>query len=80
MLQLKEYLDKAVDHSGFDFLLQNSDYVVNILPYTDKTEDYFDKKAFEKMKKDSIFINIGRGSTVNEEHLIEFLKNKNMKE
>ena len=27
------------------------------------------------MKKDAVFINIGRGSTVNEEDLIEVLKN-----
>ena len=31
------------------------------------------------MKKDAVFINIGRGSTVNEEDLIEVLKNKSIR-
>jgi D-2-hydroxyacid dehydrogenase (NADP+) len=31
------------------------------------------------MKKDAVFINIGRGSAVNEEDLIEVLKNQSIK-
>lgn len=72
----KEYCDKIVDNSQIEYLLNNSDYVINILPKTKLTDDYFDDNKFKMMKKDSIFINIGRGSSVNEDDLIKHLKIK----
>ena len=39
------------------------------------TDDYFNMDStFSKMKKSSIFMNIGRGTTVNEEDLAKALK------
>ena len=58
-----------------DDYLTNSDFVINLLPYTDKTKSIFNKKAFGKMKYNSYFINVGRGQTVVEEDLIYALKN-----
>ena len=40
-----------------------------------KTENKFDEAAFSKMKRDAIFINIGRGAIVDEEALVKALKN-----
>ena len=57
-----------------DYLI-NSDVVVNLLPYTNKTKSIFNKKVFGKMKNNSYFINVGRGQTVVEEDLIYVLKN-----
>ena len=60
--------------------LSESDIVVNLLPNTKFTEDYIDKKFLNKMKKNSLLINVGRGSTVNEKDLISHMKiNKNFK-
>ena len=57
--------------------LPKADFVVGILPGTKDTADFFSKEhIFSKMKKSSVFMNIGRGSTVNEADLIEALETK----
>ena len=56
--------------------MKGQDYVINLLPFTKKTENIFDKKIFSNMKDSSFFINVGRGDTVNEDHLIDALKKK----
>ncbi|MDT0596013.1 D-2-hydroxyacid dehydrogenase [Glaciecola petra] len=42
------------------------DYLVNLLPETDTTIGMCDAKFFNHMKKNSIFINAGRGSIIDE--------------
>ena len=68
------YVDEIVDKSKLDYLLGNSDYVCSILPKTVETDGLFNDTTFSKFKKGSIFINIGRGSSVNEDDLIKHLK------
>ena len=46
------------------------------MPLTDETEKVFNKKIFNAMKKNSIFINVGRGGTVNEKDLLNILRKK----
>lgn len=53
--------------------LYKADIVVNILPATKQTAHFFDKKLFAEMKKDTIFINVGRGETVDTEALLAAL-------
>jgi len=60
----------------FDTLLQQSDFVICTAPLTDDTKDKFNAQAFEKMKKDAIFINIGRGAVVDEQALVHALQNE----
>lgn len=55
-------------------LLKESDYVVNALPLTPQTINFFDAKKLKKMKRSAFFINIGRGKTVDEPALIQALK------
>ena len=55
-------------------LIKDADFVINLLPLTNKTKDIFNKKIFEYMQKSSYFINVGRGQTVVEEDLIYALK------
>ncbi|KAH9577224.1 D-isomer specific 2-hydroxyacid dehydrogenase [Trypanosoma melophagium] len=52
-----------------DRVLRESDFVVNILPGTEETREFFNKERFALMKPSAIYINIGRGLTQNEEHL-----------
>ena len=59
-------------------MVKDSDFVLNLLPYTNETKSIFNKKVFENMQKTSYFINVGRGETVVEEDLIEALKNKSI--
>ena len=70
----KEYTDELY---GFNQLnkdvINKADFILATLPETKESRGLFDKKFFENMKKDSVFINIGRGSAVIEEDLIEAL-------
>ncbi|MBR1443887.1 MAG: D-2-hydroxyacid dehydrogenase [Firmicutes bacterium] len=54
---------------SFDELLSTSDIISINAPLDNNTLDLFNIKAFEKMKPDSILINVGRGSIVNETDL-----------
>ena len=54
--------------------LAAADHVVNVLPITPSTRRVFDEAAFAAMKASAVFVNIGRGSTVEEPALIEALR------
>ena len=54
-------------------LIAKADFILATLPETKESRGLFDKKFFESMKKDAVFINIGRGSAVVEQDLIEAL-------
>ncbi len=56
-------------------LLHASDVVVNVLPATRETVGLLDTRAFNAIKPGAIFINIGRGATVDETALIDALHN-----
>ena len=62
--------------SELQHAVKNKDYVINLLPFTHETKKIFNKKIFGKMKKNSFFINVGRGETVDEKDLIDVLKKK----
>ena len=72
----KEYTDELY---GFDQMDKNvigkADFILATLPQTQQSNNLFDKKFFEMMKKDAVFINIGRGTAVVEEDLINALNN-----
>jgi len=53
--------------------LRKSDVVVDVLPLTAETENFFGKAEFKAMRG-HWFINIGRGGTVNEKALYDALK------
>ena len=54
--------------------VKEKDFVVNLLPSTNKTKEIFDSKIFKNMNKKSFFINVGRGETVNEKDLENAIK------
>jgi phosphoglycerate dehydrogenase-like enzyme len=54
--------------------LARADHVVNVLPITAATRGLFDAVAFSAMQPHAVFVNIGRGSTVDEQALIEALE------
>ena len=58
---------------SFDELLSRSDVISLHCPLSDRTRDLFDKRAFEKMKKTAILINVARGAVVVEKDLSEAL-------
>lgn len=62
------------EYVGFDELLSQSDFVICACSLNKESEKLFNKKAFEKMKSDSIFINISRGRVVEQDDLFDALK------
>ena len=50
-----------------------ADQVVNVLPITPATRGFFDAAAFAAMRPGAIFVNIGRGATVDERALTRAL-------
>src|SRR6185503_13904384 len=46
-----------------DEWLPKADHVINILPASRQTEEFFDADKFAKMKRSAFYYNIGRGST-----------------
>lgn len=57
-------------------VFKNSDYIVNLLPFTPETEKFVNKDLMSMMKPSACMLNLGRGSTVDEEALYDALKNK----
>lgn len=58
-----------------DSLLPEADIVVGCLPDTKATEGFFGKERLLRMRWDAILINVGRGSLIVTEDLIEVLEN-----
>ncbi|WP_096200650.1 D-2-hydroxyacid dehydrogenase [Bacillus sp. FJAT-45350] len=59
-------------------VLKEMNYVINTLPLTAETEGLFNKKRFNHFSR-AVFINIGRGQSVEETALIDALDNKDVK-
>lgn len=65
--------DGRIQQVSKQALLANADLVVSTLPLTNETKNFMDVEAFRHMKQGSIFINVGRGGTVDEHALLEAL-------
>lgn len=60
-------------------LMSESDYIVCSAPSTIETRGMVDASAFDAVKQDAVFINLGRGPVVDEEALINALKHGKLK-
>ncbi len=60
-------------------LLAESDFICSILPATKETEQLIGEREFSLMKPSAIFINGGRGSSVDEEALISALESRTIR-
>ncbi len=69
-----EYADEVYGPEGIGDVFEKSDYVINLLPATQATENLIDRKLFNRMDPGACFINMGRGRTVNEDDLAEALR------
>ena len=55
-------------------LLPDADIVVNLLPSTEETQKFVDTKFLAQMKPGALFVNAGRGRTVDTDALVESLR------
>lgn len=69
----EEYIDEMHQPDGIQEAFGKGDVIVNILPLTDDTRHFFDKESFGYMKKGSLFINVGRGPSVDTDALVAAL-------
>ena len=73
---ISDNLDQLFKPSELDLMLPHCDFVINCLPSSDETYKVFSKSRFELMKSTSMFINVGRGESVDEVSLAEALQEK----
>lgn len=66
---------EGYERVDFDTLLSDSDIISVHAPLTEETRGLMDRNAFSGMKKDAIFLNLGRGPIVVEEDLAWALEN-----
>ncbi|WP_347321335.1 D-glycerate dehydrogenase [Rossellomorea sp. RS05] len=59
---------------SLDELLKDSDFVVVLAPLTEETKGLFQKEQFDMMKDSAIFINAARGPIVDEDALVEAIR------
>ena len=70
-----EGIEQVADNDGLAGLLATADAVVNTLPGTPFTERLFNREVFAAMKPGTVFVNVGRGTVVDEDALLEALDN-----
>ena len=69
-----DYFDQTYTQNDFEQHLDKMDIVINLLPETPATHHLFDRRLFNKMKDQVMFVNAGRGGAVKTEDLIEACK------
>lgn len=67
-------VDRVYGVGQLTAFLKQAEYVVNTLPLSDQTRGFFGDNEFAAMRSDAVFINIGRGATVQTDALLEALK------
>ncbi len=65
-----QYFDDVFKNDDFESVLKNSDIIVSTLPLSEDTKHFFNKDFFDKVKKESLFVNVSRGSVVDENSLL----------
>jgi phosphoglycerate dehydrogenase-like enzyme len=70
------YVDQCLDNSreSLNQLFAECDYVLCSAPLTDETRGMIGKEQFGMAKPNLVFINVGRGPIVNEDEMVEALK------
>lgn len=72
------YIDELYLNDKLDELLPQVDIVALCLPSTKETHKLFDKEIISKMKKGSILLNVGRGTSVDTEALCDAIENNHL--
>lgn len=73
MSEKPEYLDELYLKEDLDKAISDVDVVVSILPGSGENVHLFTVDTFKKMRKDTIFVNVGRGNLYCEETIREVL-------
>ncbi len=74
----KEYFEKVAKTSTGSTLAAEADWIISTLPLTKETSKLFNREFFSHLNG-AVFINVGRGHTVDEQSLIEALNSKKVR-
>jgi phosphoglycerate dehydrogenase-like enzyme len=72
--ELPDYVDQIYLNQDLDKMLKKSDYVILTLPGTPATEEIIGREELQIMKESAFIVNIGRGSLIEQDALIEALE------
>jgi Phosphoglycerate dehydrogenase and related dehydrogenases len=72
-------LDRLFRPVELNEMIAECDFVVNCLPASKETYKVFSEQQFDLMKNTAMFINVGRGESVDEESLASALQNEIIK-
>lgn len=73
------YFDEIyAGNKGLEYVMGNSDYIVLTVDLNKDSHHMINKENLKFMKTTSSIINVARGSVINEQDLIYFLKNKSI--
>lgn len=72
--QMRPHFDEMYAISGLTTAVQNADFVASVLPSTNDTKHVFDDSVWGVMKETAGFLNMGRGSAVEEDSLLNALR------
>lgn len=67
---------QIITEEQVDKYLPAADHIINILPDNSGTKNYFSAERLSKIKEEAIYYNIGRGTTVDQNALVELLEQK----
>ena len=70
----EKYVDEVYTINELDDILERGDVVATSVPGTSETYRMFNASRFQKMKHDAIFLNVGRGTSVDLEALCDALE------
>jgi phosphoglycerate dehydrogenase-like enzyme len=69
-----EHVDEVHPPDRLDELAATADAIVITLPLTDETEGLVSRRTIEALKPTAVLVNVGRGTVVDEEALIDALR------
>lgn len=73
--EIPDCYDEMITTEELDDRLGEADFVLCALPHTPETIGLLDHRRLSKMKQDAVLVNGGRGSLIDQEALLELLKN-----
>jgi D-2-hydroxyacid dehydrogenase (NADP+) len=69
-----DFIENVYTLEELDIVLKRSDFLINLLPSSEKTKYLLTSEKMSLMKKSACFINMGRGSIISNEVLYNTLK------
>ena len=72
------YFDKVYALEEVKTAIEQADYLVMVLPFTERTNHFLDKEKLSWMKTTAMLINVSRGNVIDEVALTEALKSKTL--